>query len=231
MKKFIVLIVFNIVLILICFYIINFSNSDVMVSYMPLLVNKDIDECIELLSNYEVNIEYVDSDIEKNKVVSTEPESNSLIYEHQMITLYVSSGNNPLKYRNLENELYSDVSQYINEISELYNLKINIIYKEDKYLLDGLIYQQNTDDDYIDVGDILEFIVILNKKTIELPSFIGWHFNEIIDYANKNSLKIEFEYVIIPYKEDYAVGQSVASGTIVLKNSNPIIIYLSKENN
>jgi hypothetical protein len=69
------------------------------------------------------------------------------------------------------------------------------------------------------------------EKCFPMSTFTPALANEIIDYANKNSLKIEFEYVIIPYKEDYAVGQSVASGTIVLKNSNPIIIYLSKENN
>jgi hypothetical protein len=35
---------------------------------------------------------------------------------------------------------------------------------------------------------------------------------------------------MILYPANYAVGQSVVAGSMVLKNSNPITIYLAKEN-
>ena len=74
----------------------------------------------------------------------------------------------------------------------------------------------------------IEFVVISNKKTVALPNFIGWHYQEVINYANENDIRVEFEYVLFYYQNDYVIGQSVSSGTMVLKNSNPIIIYLAK---
>ena len=95
-------------------------------------------------------------------------------------------------------------------------------------MVDGLIYKQIIDDDFIDRNDKLELVVIKNERKIILPSFIGWYYKDVIEYANKHSLIILFEYVDFLYQEDYVVGQSVDSGIEVLKNSSPIIIYLAK---
>ena len=78
--------------------------------------------------------------------------------------------------------------------------------------------------------DVLELVVISNPKTVKIPDFTGWYYKDLIKYSNENNINITFEYVMILYPANYAVGQSVEAGSIVLKNSNPITIYLAKEN-
>ena len=46
----------------------------------------------------------------------------------------------------------------------------------------------------------------------------------------ENDINIEFVYIEVLYPVDFAVGQSVKPHTEVLKNSNPITVYLAKEN-
>ena len=78
--------------------------------------------------------------------------------------------------------------------------------------------------------DVLELVVISNPKTVKIPDFTGWYYKDLIKYSNENNINITFEYVMILYPANYAVGQSVEAGSMVLKNSNPITIYLAKEN-
>ena len=59
---------------------------------------------------------------------------------------------------------------------------------------------------------------------------MGWHYSEVVKYCSENQISLEFLYVEIPYPVDFVVGQSIKPHTEVLKNSNPIIVYLAKEN-
>ena len=101
--------------------------------------------------------------------------------------------------------------------------------KKDNLMLDGLIYKQFSDDDFIDIGETVELVVISNPKTIKIPDFIGWSYIELLKYCQQNELNIIIEYIPILYLRNHVVGQSVSAGEEVLKNSNPIVIYLSKE--
>ena len=108
-----------------------------------------------------------------------------------------------------------------------YDIKIKVYYEQE---IDGLIYAQLTDDDFIDRGETLELVVISNPKAIKIPSFIGWYYKDVLNYSRENNINVYFEYIEILYPKDYVVGQSVNAGSLVLKNSNPITIYLAKEN-
>lgn len=228
-KSILVLLFFNVILVFCVFYIINISGTNIQMEYLPNIYNLKLDEGFLRLEDYEISVSYIDSNLEKDTIVYTFPKANSIVYEKQIITLYVSKGDSNIRYRNLENQMYEDCKEYINEIKLSYNLNIVLTYKEDKSLLDGLIYEQITDDVYIDTGETVEFVVGKNIRTIILPSFVGWHYKDVINYANLNDLRIEIEYIEFFYQEDYVVGQSVSDGTEVLKNGNPIIIYLAKK--
>ena len=210
------------------FYTVNIGKKDVQMEYLPNVLNLNIDEGLELLDDFEVNVLYIESKKDKDFIVSSDPKPNSLVYENQVITLYISAGNNIKRYDNLENQMYEDSLDYINFLIKKHEINVIISYINDLYMVDGLIYRQISEDEFIDRHDKLELVVVKNERKIVLPSFIGWYYKDVIKYANKNSLIILFEYIDFLYQEDYVVGQSIDSGTEVLKNSSPIIIYLAK---
>jgi len=228
MRLVIFLIFVNIVLMLFVFYTVNIGKKDVQMEYLPNVLNLNIDEGLELLDDFEVNVLYIESKKDKDFIVSSDPKPNSLVYENQVITLYISAGNNIKRYDNLENQMYEDSLDYINFLIKKHEINVIISYINDLYMVDGLIYRQISEDEFIDRHDKLELVVVKNERKIVLPSFIGWYYKDVIKYANKNSLIILFEYIDFLYQEDYVVGQSIDSGTEVLKNSSPIIIYLAK---
>jgi beta-lactam-binding protein with PASTA domain len=188
------------------------------------------EEGILLLSDYEVAVEYVESDKEKSTILYSKPQPGELVYENQMITLYVSKGYYLDRYMNLENLIYDDMKDYLEELINDYHVEVVITYKKDNHLLDGLIYNQITKDEFIEEKDVLELVVISNPKTVKIPDFTGWHYKDLLKYSKDNNINFTFEYVMILYPANCAVGQSVEAGSMVLKNSNPITIYLAKEN-
>ena len=125
--------------------------------------------------------------------------------------------------------MYDDCKEYLNNLIKDYKIELIISYQESDTMLDGIIYKQVTADDYIDNLDVLELVVISNKKTIVIPDFIGWHYIDVLKYGNENKINFVFEYIPILYPKNYVVGQSKGKGYEVLKNSNPITIYLAKE--
>jgi beta-lactam-binding protein with PASTA domain len=97
-------------------------------------------------------------------------------------------------------------------------------------MLDGLIYKQKSESDYIDYNDIFELVVISNPKTVTIPDFMGWNYMDLLRFTNENDINVIIEYVSMLYPSNHVVGQSVEAGEMILKNSNPITIYLAKEN-
>ena len=126
--------------------------------------------------------------------------------------------------------LFDDCEEYIELLVKKYKIEVIITYEKNNKHLDGLIYKQITKDQYLDLNDTLELIVISNPKSVNISDFIGWHYKDVLRYALENNINVSFEYIPILFPKDYVVGQSVVAGTKVLKNSNPIIIYLAKEN-
>lgn len=223
-------IIFNIFLILVLFYTIFLYDNDVKIGYLKDITGKKEEVGISMLADYEIAIEYIESNLPKETIVYTKPASGELVYENQMVTLYISKGYVKEKYKNLENRIYDDCIDYLNGLKKDYKLEITITYKNSKTQLDGLIYQQKVDDEFIDMNDKMLLVVISNPKTVKIPDFIGWFYKDVLKYAKENEINVTFEYISILYPVDYVVGQSILKGQEVLKNSNPITIYLAKEN-
>ena len=230
MRLFIGLVVYNLLLVATVFYVIFFSTTDIKMHYLKDVSGKKEDEGILALTEYQVAVEYVESDKEKSTILYSSPRAGELVYENQMITLYISKGYLLDRFKMLENQIYNDTKKYLQKLIEDYQIELIITYQTDNNLLDGLIYKQITEDEFIDFNDTLELVVISNPKTVKIPSFIGWYYTDVLKYALTNMLNVEFEYIEILYSKDYVVGQSVSEGSLVLKNSNPITIYLAKEN-
>ena len=221
---------YHILLIVLVFYTIFFANNDIKMNYLKDVSSKSEDEGILLLSDYQIAIEYVESQMQKDIILYSKPAAGELVYENQMITLYVSKGYMMEKYRNLENMLYDEAIEYLESLIKEYKIEVVITYEKNNKHLDGLIYKQKMIDEYIDMFDTIELVVISNPKSISIKDFTGWHYKDVINYAKENSINVSFEYIPILFPKDYVVGQSVLAGTEVLKNSNPITIYLAKEN-
>ena len=229
MRIFFIIIVYNVLLLSFLLYTYFFSSTDVKISYLKDVTGFTEEQALEVLIDYEITLEYVESTKAKETVLYSSPSAGELVYEKQMVTLYVSKGYLRDRYLNIENTLYEENVEYLNELVRDYKIELVITYKKDNLMLDGLIYQQFSDDDFIDIGETVELVVISNPKTIKIPDFIGWSYIELLKYCQQNELNIIIEYIPILYLRNHVVGQSVSAGEEVLKNSNPIVIYLSKE--
>lgn len=230
MRLLISCIIYNLLLVFVLFYVIFFSNNDIKMSHLKDLSGIKEDEGIMMLDNYQIAVEYVQSNLKKQTIIYTIPAAGELVYDNQMITLFISKGYVKEKFKNLENRIYEDSIDYLNYLKKEFKVEIVVTYKNSKTLIDGLIYQQKIVDEFIDPLDRIELTVISNPKTVKIPDFTGWYYKDVIKYAKENEINISFEYISLLYPIDYVVGQSVPHGYEVLKNSNPILIYLSKEN-
>ena len=229
MRKYLLLFIYNFCLVAVVFYIFFIANKEVKLLSLPSVKGLTEEEGITLLKDYEVAIKYVESDIAKDTILYTEPNANQLVFEKQLIILYVSKGYAP-KYRNLKNQIYEDCKSYLSELKEEYNLDITVKYVEIGEYPDGLIYEMRTEHDYISPNEKVEITVISNPKTVVLPDFIGWTYQDVLKFARDNKINVEFEYVSFLFEANCVVGQSVLAGELVFKQSNPVIIYLAKEN-
>lgn len=185
---------------------------------------------LTILSDFEISIEYTESEIEKDTILYTLPNAGEIVYIGQMVKIYVSRGYRSLTYENLLNELYSNKKDYLLDLVDKYEIKLEVNYKDDNILVDGLIYNVEMKDFYVDKYDSIVLTVINNPKTVILPDFMGWYYVDVLNYAIKNQIKVEFIYIPIMYITDFVVGQSVKPNTTVLKNNGSIIVYLAKEN-
>ena len=86
------IIIYNILAVLLLFYVLFFSSNDIKMQYLKDVSGIMESEAIEILVDYEINIEYVESSKKRQTVLYTKPASNELVYDKQMITLYVSKG-------------------------------------------------------------------------------------------------------------------------------------------
>ena len=109
MRIFLCFVVYNILLLTLFLYTYFFSSSDIQVRYLKDVSGLNEEEAINLLKDYEITIEYVESDKKRKTVVYTKPYALELVYDNQMITLYVSKGFLTEKYRILENKIYDNI--------------------------------------------------------------------------------------------------------------------------
>ena len=229
MRIFLCFVVYNILLLTLFLYTYFFSSIDIQVRYLKDVSGLNEEEAINLLKDYEITIEYVESDEKRNTVVYTKPYALELVYDKQMITLYVSKGYLTEKYRILENKIYDNEKEYLTKLVNDYKIELVITYVENSMMLDGLIYKQVTPNQFISYNDTLELYVVSNPKIVIIPDFTGWNYIDLLNWKNQNDINMEIIYIHALFPKNHVVSQSVNPGEKVLKDSNPITIYLSKE--
>ena len=122
MRIYLGIIIYNVLLTVLVFYTIFFANNDIKMNYLKDVSGKSEEEGIMLLSDYQIALEYVESELDKNVILYSKPDSGELVYENQMITLYISKGYLTEKYRNLENMMYADCNEYLESLIKTFKI-------------------------------------------------------------------------------------------------------------
>lgn len=230
MKKYLILLVFNIILTSLLFYTFFLSNKEIKMYILNDVSGLNYEDGLRTLDEFEIGIEYIESTSPQDTIIYTVPSAGKAVYEGQMIKVYVSKGYNREVYQNLINELYENKKLYLLKLVNEYQIDLEIVYKKDDIMVDGLIYNVELEDEFIDINDKIIITIISNSKTVVIPDFIGWYYTDVVRYCRENQINLEFLYIEIPYPVDFVVGQNIKPHTEVLKNSNPVIVYLAKEN-
>ena len=124
------IIIYNILLITFVFYTIFFANNDIKMNYLKDVSGKGEEEGIEVLSDYQIAVEYVESQVKKDVILYSKPSAGELVYENQMVTLYISKGYLSEKYRKLENMMYDDCKEYLESLTKNYKIEVVITYEK-----------------------------------------------------------------------------------------------------
>ena len=101
MKIYLAIVSFNIVLFVVVICLVNFTGNDIRMSYLKDVSGYDLESGLDYLHEYEINVSYIESREKESTILYTKPKANSLVYEHQSITLYVSSGYESEKYKDI----------------------------------------------------------------------------------------------------------------------------------
>lgn len=229
MRIFLCFLLYNLLLLSLFLYTYFFSSSEIKIQYLKDVSGLNEEEALDVLKDYEITIEYVESKKNKDEVLYTKPYAMEMVYEKQMITLYVSKGYQNEKYQILENKIFKDEKEYLDKLVSEHKIELIVNYVTNTKMLDGLIYKQVTKNQYISEGDTLELYVVSNPKFIILPDFTGWNYIELLRFSYENDINIHIVFLPILYPSNHVISQSVLPGEAMLKNSNPITIYLSKE--
>ena len=113
MRIFLCFIIYNVLLITLLIYTYLFSSSDVKVHYLKDVTGLKEEQAMDILADYEITVEYVESTKDKETVLYSHPSAGELVYDKQMVTLYVSKGYLRQKYLNIENTLYEEALQSV----------------------------------------------------------------------------------------------------------------------
>ena len=186
-----------------------------------------IQEACDKLKDYDLQYNYIESDIAKDYIISSVPKANSLVQLGQTITLSISLGYICEKYRDLEGTLYQDNVDYLDYLKENYQIKVIIKYEKSDYLLDGLVKQMSLKNS-INKNDELVLTIVSNPKTIIIPDFVGRHYQDVLAFADKNGILVKFYFIECYLTAGYVVSQSIKPGASVLKNGCYLEIYLQE---
>jgi hypothetical protein len=112
------------------------------------------------LIKFELGVEYIESNSPKDEILYTIPSAGKVVYEGQMVNIYVSKGHNREVYQNLVNELYDNKKLYLMKLVEEYQLNLEIVYKKDNMIIDGLICNVELEDEFVDKNDTQMFFLM-----------------------------------------------------------------------
>ena len=166
MKIFIGVICYNVILLLFVFFTLSSSNDQIKMSNLKDLSGYSLNDGLDHLANFNVDIMYVESNEEEHIILYSSPQANSLVYDNQLIVLYVSSGSVNVEYKPIKNRMYKEYISYIDMLRNEYNIEVVIDYINSKYLPDGLIYEFKTLDEKINYNDTVYITIVKNEKYV-----------------------------------------------------------------
>lgn len=197
---------------------------------VPDVQNKSIDEAIKMLTdmNLEPEIERInDNEVERDYVISQNPEPGKIIKEEQTVKLVVSNGPNQIEIPDVRGKYEVEaISILDNNGLEVGEIK----YEFNDEFENGVVYDQSPDDKVeVKEGTKVDLYVSKGKETIKTPSLIGLHLEEAKDKLNAAGLNIgEIDYDTSEnYDKDIVINQSPSANDEITKNT-VVDITLSK---
>ncbi|MCR1898165.1 Stk1 family PASTA domain-containing Ser/Thr kinase [Irregularibacter muris] len=190
---------------------------------VPNVEGKNIDEAMEILSQEGLKSEIVerkyDNEVEKDNVISQNPQAGKKIKENQTVGLIVSEGVKFIPAPNLQGKSEAEA------ISRLENLGLDvgeINYEFNDKFDRGIVYDQSPKDN-VDVreGSKVDLYISKGKETIVVPSVVGMHLEDAKKALSAQGLNVgEIDYKDDEkYKTDYVIQQSPEANGEVAKNS------------
>lgn len=178
-------------------------------------------------------IEEANKDIEKGKVVRTNPISGRTVKKGTEITLIVSTGELVYKVPDLTGKNYIEVKT---ELEKVYNLVVNIEEKEVENTKDKTYNEQEIvgqsvakDSELTEGDDITLYIPKILERYPDLKSK-GWSVDEIKEWASKKGIVLEIEYQETnEVKEGTVISQSRGTSSYITKGATLKVVIAKKK--
>ena len=178
-------------------------------------------------------IEEANKDIEKGKVVRTNPISGRTVKKGTEITLIVSTGELVYKVPDLTGKNYIEVKT---ELEKVYNLVVNIEEKEVENTKDKTYNEQEIvgqsvakDSELTEGDDITLYIPKILERYPDLKSK-GWSVDEIKEWASKKEIVLEVEYQETnEVKEGTIISQSRGTSSYITKGATLKVVIAKKK--
>lgn len=227
MRRIIVIcLIINILIFSAISYTLFFNTSKTETLYLNDLTDLKVDEALKQLVDYNVEIIEVESEIEVNTVLYTVPEKDRLIYKGQTIQIYISTGEIIENYKDLTNQYYSDNIDYLEDLTDKYNINIVIEQSKNQGYADGLIISQSNFGEIID-NESLTIVVNIDDSTVIIPSFVNKNYQSAQQFFSDKDIKVIYIFSKSAYTKDMIYSQSIKENSLVLVNDNPIYFYVS----
>lgn len=173
---------------------------------IPNLCNRDVQDAKSILNNQGLNIsiaELYSEDVEKGKVINTEPTYDSIVSVDENVNILVSRGSEFRKVPEYNNVNILEYEKILNKIDIEYG--INYEYSEE-IIKDNIIKCDYKVGDRISVQDELGIIVSRGSEYREIPSYQNMSIEDF---------KEQLEEIDVTYGIDYEYSDKITKGNVI----------------
>lgn len=184
-------------------------------------------------AGFEVSLETIkeeNEEIEKGKVIKTEPQAERSIKKGSVITIYESLGKETYKIEDYKGSNYIEIKT---ELEKVYGLEVTIEKKDvdvaDEYNEQEIIDQSIAPGTVVAKGDSITLYI---PNTIDgYPNMVddGWTVEDVEAFCTKYNITLKIDYEeTTQYEEGTLISQSRSPKTPVVKGSNLKIVVAKK---
>ena len=184
-------------------------------------------------AGFEVGLETVkeeNEEIEKGKVIKTDPQAERTIKKGSVITLYESLGKEIYKIEDYKGSNYIEIKTLLEKV---YGLEVTIEKKDvdiaDEYNEQEIIDQSITPGTVVAKGDSITLYI---PNTIDgYPNMVeeGWTVEDVEAFCTKYNITLKIDYEeTTQYEEGTLISQSRSPKTPIVKGSNLKIVIAKK---